>query len=129
MASRRKPDRPCILIAEDYDDTRTVMRMALERNGYSVLEAANGREAVEIALRDRPDLILMDINMPVVDGLSATRLIREEEALRSTPVVAFSGYGEELMGDRAREAGCDAYVTTPVGPKELTDFIRRLLPP
>ncbi|MBD0325493.1 MAG: response regulator [Pyrinomonadaceae bacterium] len=119
---------PLILIVEDYDDTRRMLALALGRNGYRVVQAGDGLSGLEAARRERPDLVLMDINMPVLDGLSATRRIRQTKGLEGVPVIAFSAYGEALMGEKARAAGCDAYIETPVGPDELVAKINRLLP-
>jgi len=117
---------PLILIVEDYDDTRTMLELTLRKRGYRVVSAADGEAGYEIALRERPDLILMDIHMPGADGLSITRRLRGREEARSVPIVAFSAYGGE-MRERAREAGCDAYIETPVGPDELIEKISSLL--
>ena len=119
---------PLILVVEDYDDTRRMLELTLGRNGYRVVAVADGRAGVEAAQRARPDLILMDINMPVLDGLSATALIRASEGLGAVPVIAFSAYGADVMRERALAAGCDAYIETPVGPEELIEKINRLLP-
>ena len=119
---------PLILVVEDYDDTRRMLELTLGRNGYRVVAVADGRAGVEAAQRARPDLILMDINMPVLDGLSATALIRASEGLGDVPVIAFSAYGADVMRERALAAGCDAYIETPVGPEELIERINRLLP-
>ena len=120
------PDRT-ILVVDDFDDTRLMMRLWLERRGYRVIEAANGLQAFEVARRESPDLIIMDIEMPELDGLAATRKLRLEEHLRGVPVVAVSAYGEEHWRDRAIEAGCNEYVSTPFDPKQLSDLIRSLL--
>lgn len=116
-----------ILVVDDFDDTRLMMRLWLERRGYRVIEAADGLEAVEVARRESPDLVIMDIEMPAMDGLAATRRIREEERLRSVPVLAVSAYGEEHWRERALEAGCNEYVSTPFNPTELNGLIKSLL--
>jgi CheY-like chemotaxis protein len=117
-----------ILVVDDFDDTRLMMRLWLERRGYRVIEAADGLQAFEMARREAPDLVIMDIEMPEMDGLAATRRIRQEEHLRDVPVVAVSAYGEEHWRDRAIEAGCNEYVSTPFEPTELSELIRSLLP-
>jgi CheY-like chemotaxis protein len=116
-----------ILVVDDFDDTRLMMRLWLERRGYRVIEAADGLEALEVARRESPDLVIMDIEMPEMDGLAATRRIRQEEHLRDVPVVAVSAYGEEHWRDRAIEAGCNEYVSTPFEPTELSELIQSLL--
>jgi two-component system, cell cycle response regulator DivK len=116
-----------IMIVEDYDDTRLMVRLLLEKRGYRVLEADDGLKGVEIALREHPDLILMDLNMPSLDGFAATRRIREHAEMRDVPIVAFSGYGPEHFGLEALAAGCNAYLCTPIEPQQLDDLLGRLL--
>lgn len=117
-----------ILVVDDFDDTRLMMRLWLQKRGYRVLEASNGLEALEVARRDAPHLVIMDIEMPEMDGLTATRRIREDERLRDVPIVAVSAYGAEHWRDRAIAAGCNEYVSTPFEPKELSTLIKSLLP-
>lgn len=116
-----------ILVVDDFDDTRLMMRLWLEKRGYRVVEAANGLEALEVARRESPHLVIMDIEMPEMDGLTATRRIHEEEGLRDVPIVAVSAYGAEHWRDRALAAGCVEYVSTPFEPKELSQLIESLL--
>ncbi|HEX8176057.1 MAG TPA: response regulator [Pyrinomonadaceae bacterium] len=116
-----------ILVVDDFDDTRLMMRLWLEKRGYRVVEASDGAEALEVARRELPHLVIMDIEMPEMDGLTATRLIREDAALRDVPIVAVSAYGEEHWRDRAIEAGCNEYVSTPFEPKQLNELIKSLL--
>ena len=116
-----------ILIVEDFDDTRLMMRMWLTRNGYRVLEAETGEEGVAMAQREHPDLIIMDMMMPGMNGLDATQLIRQDRALRRTPIVAVSAYGADEYRRIALEAGCDEYVSTPFEPQSLADLIKALL--
>ncbi len=130
MSARRKQradELSTILVVDDFDDTRLMMRLWLEKRGYKVVEAANGLEALEVARSESPDLVIMDIEMPEMDGLAATRRIREEESLRNMPVVAVSAYGEEHWRARAIEAGCDDYVSTPFDPVQLSELIESLL--
>lgn len=116
-----------ILVVDDFDDTRLMMRLWLQKRGYRVVEAADGLEALEVARRESPHLVIMDIEMPEMDGLTATRHIRSEERTRNVPVVAVSAYGAEHWRDRAIEAGCNEYVSTPFDPRELDELIRTLL--
>ena len=118
-----------ILLVEDFDDTRLMMRLWLVRNGYRVLEAETGEEAISVAQRALPDLIIMDVMMPGMNGLDATHLIREHSALRNTPIVAVSAYGADEYRALAIEAGCDEYVSTPFEPSALNELIRNLLTP
>ena len=116
-----------ILLVEDFDDTRLMMKLWLSKNGYRVVEAETGEEAVSAAQRELPDLILMDIMMPGLNGLDATRRIREYQALRRTPIVAVSAYGADEYRMLAIEAGCDEYVSTPFEPSELAVLIESLI--
>ena len=116
-----------VLVAEDFEDTRRLMRLWLQKMGYRVVEAADGLEAVRLTEQERPDLIIMDIEMPKLDGLEATRRIRAHEDLRDVAIIAVSAYGAEMFRDRAIEAGCTAYVSTPFEPGQLKTLINRLL--
>ena len=116
-----------ILLVEDFDDTRLMMRLWLSKNGYRVVEAETGEEAVSVAQRELPDLILMDMMMPGLNGLDATRRIREYQALSRTPIVAVSAYGADEYRMLAIEAGCDEYVSTPFEPNELASLIASLI--
>jgi CheY-like chemotaxis protein len=116
-----------ILIVDDFDDTRLLLRTWLEKKGYRVFEAENGNQAVSEAERRRPDLIIMDVEMPELDGLSATRRIRELENFRLVPIVAVSAYGADQFRSNALEAGCNEYVSTPFEPDELEKLIRSLI--
>jgi two-component system cell cycle response regulator DivK len=121
-------DHPTVLVAEDHDDTRFMLRVLLEQRGYRVVEAGDGLEAVEAARRERPHLVLMDVSLPSLDGLSATRLMRERETLRAVPVVAVSGHAAERDKDKALAAGCSAYLTKPIDFDRLDDLLRRFVP-
>jgi len=122
-----KARQPTILLVEDFDDTRLMMRLWLVKNGYRVVEAENGEEAIEVANAELPDLIIMDMMMPGMSGLDATRRIREHEALRETPIVAVSAYGADEYRQRAIESGCTEYVSTPFEPSVLEELIVSLL--
>jgi CheY-like chemotaxis protein len=116
-----------ILLVEDFDDTRLMMKMWLVKKGYRVIEAETGEEAITIAKREHPDLIIMDMMMPGMNGLDATHQIRQYQSLRRTPIVAVSAYGADEYRRIAIEAGCDEYVSTPFEPRELAELIRSLL--
>jgi len=116
-----------ILLVEDFDDTRLMMKLWLVKNGYRVLEAETGEEAISLARRELPDLIIMDVMMPGMNGLDATQRIREHQALRNTPIVAVSAYGADEYRAIAIEAGCDEYVSTPFEPGALHELIENLL--
>lgn len=118
-----------ILIAEDYDDTRNLIRMLLQAKGHRVAEAANGLEAVEAAARERPDLILMDLNMPVMDGIEATRCLRARPEMAGVPVVAVTAHcGDGDWEQKARAAGCDECVAKPVNFDLLDKVLARFHP-
>ena len=116
-----------ILVVDDFDDTRLLLRTWLERRGFRVIEAENGIEAVDTAKRESPDLIIMDMEMPQLDGLSATRRIRQQEKMSEVPIVAVSAYGADQFRELALEAGCDEYVSTPFEPVALERIIRSLM--
>ena len=118
---------PKILLVEDFDDTRLMMRMWLEKRGYQVVEAENGAEAITLAQSEEPDLIIMDVMMPVMNGLDATEQIRQYQALRRTPIVAVSAYGADEYRRLALQAGCNEYVSTPFEPRALAELITSLL--
>lgn len=120
-----------ILVAEDFDDTRSMIKTLLEMKGHRVFEAVNGQEAVEIAAREHPDLILMDLNMPVMDGIAATRRLREDLCTCDVPVVAVTAHcGGEGNGwrERALSAGCLECVPKPVDFDKLDDLLGRFQP-
>ena len=102
-----------ILVVDDFDDARLLLRTWLERRGFRVVEAENGLQAINQAQTELPDLIIMDVQMPQLDGLSATRRIRDLKSMNSVPIVAVSAYGADLFRDQALAAGCNEYVSTP----------------
>src|SRR3712207_978904 len=103
-----------ILVAEDTDDIRLIIRMMLENKGHRVVEAANGREAVELATSKAPDVILMDLNMPVMDGIEATRHLRHRPETSHMPIIAVTAHcGDPVWRGRAMEAGCTECVGKP----------------
>ena len=117
-----------ILIIEDQEDNRAILRDVLSTAGYELIEAADGGEGVELAQKERPDLILMDIQLPVLDGYEATRRIKANPELKAIPIIAVTSYA--LSGDeaKARAAGCDGYVTKPFSPRHLLSKVREYLP-
>jgi CheY-like chemotaxis protein len=117
-----------VLVVEDFEDNRFMMRRLLEMSGYHVLEAINGEEAVEMAERELPGLILMDLSLPLLDGLAATRRIRQHEALRDVPIVAVSAHDTADFHADALAAGCNDYVTKPIDFDQLEALLGRLLP-
>jgi two-component system, cell cycle response regulator DivK len=117
-----------ILVVEDQEDNRQILRDLLSNAGYEMTEAVDGQEALAEVAKQRPDLILMDIQLPVMDGYEATRRIRTSPDLMSVPIIAVTSYA--LAGDegKALAAGCDAYVTKPFSPRQLLAKIREYLP-
>ena len=116
-----------MLVVDDFDDTRLLLRTWFERRGFRVVEAADGLQAVTQAETESPDLIIMDMQMPQLDGLSATRRIRGLKSLDSVPIVAVSAYGADQFRELALAAGCDEYVSTPFEPATLEGIIRSLI--
>jgi two-component system, cell cycle response regulator DivK len=116
-----------VLLVEDTEDNRFMMRRLLEMSGYRVSEAINGLEAVRTAQHEKPQIILMDLSLPVVDGLAATRLIRELTELHNVPIIAVSAHDTADFHAEALAAGCDAYITKPIDFTELEDLIKSLL--
>jgi two-component system cell cycle response regulator DivK len=116
-----------ILVVEDHEENRRIMRDLLTAAGYEMIEALTGEEGIALAERERPDLILMDIQLPGLDGYEATRRIKANPALRAIPIIAVTSYA--LSGDdvKALEAGCDAYVTKPFSPRALLAKMREFL--
>ena len=117
-----------ILVVEDQDDNRRILRDLLTASGYELIEAVDGEQGLAAVEQERPDLILMDIQLPGIDGYEVTRRIKANEALRHIPIIAVTSYA--LSGDdqKAFAAGCDAYVTKPFSPRELLAKIREYLP-
>jgi CheY-like chemotaxis protein len=115
-----------VLIVEDYDDVRAMMKFLVRRFGYEVIEARDGYEAVAQAKQYHPDLILMDLAMPLLDGITATMLIRKSSGCENVPIVALSAYGD-VNYDRAINAGCDEVLTKPLNFSTLEKFLSRVL--
>ena len=113
-----------VLLVEDYEDSRFMLGRLLEMSGYRVLEAANGREAVEMAERECPDVVLMDLQMPVLDGFTATSIIRRIESTCRVPVIAVSAQSSEDYVSAARRVGCDHFVPKPVDFDLLLELVR-----
>ena len=117
-----------VLVVEDFEDTRFLMRLELEQRGFRVIEAVNGAEGVRVALEERPDIILMDVGLPLIDGITATKQIRENESMKNTLIVALTAHHESEYRASALAAGCDAYLTKPIDFDWLIDLLNRLLP-
>jgi len=124
---RKNTERPSVLLVEDYEDNRMMMKQLLELSGYRVFEATNGAQAIKLARLEIPDLILMDLSLPQVDGLSATRQIRSVPYLRTVPIIAVSAHDTADFHAEALASGCNEYVTKPIDFGELETVIRNLL--
>ena len=116
-----------MLLVEDFEDTRLFMRLELEDLGFIVFEAENGQVAVETAIRETPDVILMDLTLPLMDGFTATKLIRQNEQLKTVPIIAVTAHQEDDFRNDAKASGFDAYVTKPIDVNWLKDLISGLL--
>jgi len=115
-----------VLIAEDYDDVRRMMKIMLELYGYETLEASDGYEAVEKAAKFKPDVVLMDISMPVLDGLNATRAIRQFDEGANIPILAVTAYGD-FYKEKAIDAGCTDVIPKPLHFEQLQPIIERYI--
>jgi len=115
-----------ILIVEDYEDVRRMMKIYLTRSGYQVIEARDGYEAVEKAIEARPDMILMDIAMPILDGIDAVQAIRQHADLAEIPIVALSAYGD-FYRERAYRVGCNDVLQKPVNLDLLPPLVKRYI--
>ena len=117
-----------ILVVEDQEDNRQIIRDLLSATDYEIIEAESGEQALEAVAKQRPDLILMDIQLPGIDGYEATRRIKADPALRSIPIIAVTSYALSGEEQKARAAGCDEYVPKPYSPRQLLAKIRQYLP-
>ena len=116
-----------ILIVEDNSQNMRLLEMTLRANNYTLLKATSGEEALDVARKERPDLILMDIRLPKMSGLEVTRKLRQLPAFRHVPIIAITAYA--MKGDKERiiEAGCDAYLSKPINTRELPKVVARIL--
>lgn len=121
-------DSRTVMVVEDFDDTRRMMRVLLEMSGYYVLEAENGEKAVELAKSAHPKAILMDLSLPVLDGLSATRQIREQGFLSDVLIVAVTAHGESEYKEKALAAGCDDFINKPLDFNKLETLLGQFMP-
>ena len=115
-----------VLIADDFQDTRRLMKLLLEKDGYEVIEASDGYEAVKRAVKYRPNLILMDLAMPVMDGIQATQAIRQHYDQSEVPIVAVTAYGD-FYNDRARDVGCNDVIQKPLPISQIPPLVERYI--
>ena len=116
-----------ILVVEDTEDNRQILRDLLGMAGYDMIEAHDGAEGVSQATQHKPDLILMDIQMPVMDGYEATRRIKADPVLKTIPVIAVTSYALSGDEEKARTAGCDGYVAKPFSPRQMLAKVRETI--
>ena len=116
-----------ILVVDDQPDSRRIIRDMLAPTDYEIIEAEDGEQALAAVAKQRPDLILMDIQLPIMDGYTATRRIKADPALRSIPIIAVTSYALDGEAKVAKAAGCDDYVTKPFSPRQLLAKIRQYL--
>jgi CheY-like chemotaxis protein len=138
-ASKKREDAPqtgqligtqfLILVVDDAADNVAMLSLALQQQGYQVVTAGNGEDAISVATQTLPNLILMDINLPTLDGLGATRRIRENEALSQVPVIAVTAFSTEGFQRAAYDAGISGYLTKPIDLDRMNQLIARLLSP
>ena len=114
-----------VLAVEDQEDNMQILRDAIVNAGYEIIEAENGEQALALAAKHRPDLILMDIQIPIIDGYEATRRIKADPALRSIPIIAVTSHALDGGEQKARAAGCDDFVAKPYSPRQLLAKIRQ----
>ena len=119
--------RPRVLLVDDYPDAREMYSEYLEFSGFDVVEAGNGMEALQRAVDTTPDIILMDLSLPVMDGWEATRRLKADQRTKAIPVVALTGHALAGISEGAKQAGCDAFVTKPCLPEDLVREIRKIL--
>src|SRR6476660_6744136 len=120
-------ERRRVLLVDDYPDAREMYSEYLQFSGFDVVEAANGMEALQRAVEAAPDIILMDLSLPVMDGWEATRRLKADQRTASIPVVALTGHALAGISQGAKAAGCDAFITKPCLPEDLVKEIRKIL--
>jgi CheY-like chemotaxis protein len=119
--------KPCILIAEDFEENRVALKLILKHTGFDVIEAEDGQQAVEAVRREEPDLVLMDITLPGIDGLQATREIRSDNKFERLPIIVVSAYDNEEIRREAAQAGGSEYITKPIELEGLKKLIEDCL--
>ena len=124
---KKKSRKPIVLLVDDYPDAREMYAEYLDFSGFDVVEAENGMEALQRALETEPDIILMDLSLPVMDGWEATRRLKADRRTRAIPVVALTGHAMAGHSKGALEAGCDSFVAKPCLPDQLVAEIRKML--
>jgi CheY-like chemotaxis protein len=121
-------DAKRVLLVEDFEDSRFSLSKLLQIEGYEVMEAVDGAQAIDLARKNRPDLILMDLTLPILDGISATREIRQDQAMEGVPIIALSGHDLTDVQAKAIDAGCTDYITKPIDFNILITIMAKYLP-
>lgn len=121
------PPPPAILLVEDNLHNRRIFQGVLSHAGFAVVEAEDGGRAMELAVASPPDLILMDLSIPVIDGWECTRRLKADPRTRSVPIIALTAHAMRGDEERAREAGCDGYLSKPISPRKVVEEVRRVL--
>jgi two-component system cell cycle response regulator DivK len=116
-----------VLVVDDFEDNRSMYAVYLTYSGYDVVEAGDGKEAVEVAGRTMPDVIVMDLTLPIMDGWEATRRLKADERTRHIPIIALTGHAVAGQSREAREAGCDAFLAKPCLPEMLVEKVQELI--
>jgi len=124
---KKKTRKPIVLLVDDYPDAREMYAEYLEFSGFEIVQAGNGVEAIERTLDSHPDVILMDLSLPVMDGWEATRRLKADERTRDIPVLAVTGHALTGVSNDAKAAGCDGFITKPCLPEDLVAEIRKTL--
>jgi CheY-like chemotaxis protein len=128
-AMKKKARKPIVLLVDDYPDAREMYAEYLEFSGFDIVQAGNGVEAIERAIDSHPDVILMDLSLPVMDGWEATRRLKADDRTKSIPVLAVTGHALTGVSNDAKNAGCDGFITKPCLPEDLVAEIRKVLSP
>ncbi len=124
---KKKSQKPVVLLVDDYPDAREMYAEYLEFSGFDIVQAGNGAEAIERALNSEPDVILMDLSLPIMDGWEATRRLKADARTQHIPVLAVTGHALTGISEEARKAGCDGFITKPCLPEDLVKEIRKAL--
>ena len=119
--------KPVVLVVDDNHDTRQVVRWMLEQWGYHVLEAGDGQEAIRVVTENRPDVVLMDLAMPVVDGFDAIRFIREQPELSNLPIIAVTAFDQGVFREQAQSVGVNQYLSKPIDFRRLKALVKKLI--
>jgi two-component system cell cycle response regulator DivK len=124
---KKKTRKPVVLLVDDYPDAREMYAEYLEFSGFEIVQAGNGVEAIERAHDSHPDVILMDLSLPVMDGWEATRRLKADDETKAIPVLAVTGHALTGVSNDAKNAGCDGFITKPCLPEDLVTEIRKVL--